>query len=95
MSSHWERCPCCGRAVEPLRKRVVSPYSGERRIGPWWLFYSKGLGGWSFYAFRKRLAWKPIDYSKTFLVEGEGRIHHLPLIHSLDLRRGGKNVSST
>ena len=54
-------------------------------VGPWWLRFSAALGGWSLYAFRRRLAWKPIDYSRTFIVEGEGRTARLPAIRKLDL----------
>lgn len=33
-------------------------------IGPWWCNFTWCPYGWSFYTFRRRIAWKPINYSK-------------------------------
>lgn len=60
-------------------------------IGPWWARFTIGPygNGWSFYAFRRRLAWRPIDYSKTRFVQGR-RVWGLPRIAGLDLRKNPK-----
>lgn len=34
-------------------------------IGPHWLHLTWNRHGWSFYAFKRRIAWKPIDYTKV------------------------------
>lgn len=36
-------------------------------IGPWWLrlTFTTAPFAFSFYAFRRRIAWKPIDYARA------------------------------
>ncbi|MBB4642356.1 hypothetical protein HNQ99_002681 [Rhizorhapis suberifaciens] len=35
------------------------------RIDPWWLRFTWCRYGWSLYILRRRIACKPIDYTKT------------------------------
>lgn len=39
-------------------------------IGPPWLRFTWCRYGWSLYAFRRRIAWKPIDYNHPKLRGG-------------------------
>lgn len=56
-------------------------------IGPSWLRLCIGPygNGWAFYAFRRRIAWKPIDYDQAAIFSGVRRWGY-PKIMALDLR---------
>ncbi len=60
-------------------------------LGPWWahLSVAPAFNGWSFYVFRRRIAWRPIDYDQTTIVDGV-RCWGLPHVRRLDLRKGAR-----